>query len=139
MPAELPPLRFDAAIRADAFEQEVTASVAGHDGALLATISRRVEGLHGRPSAVVVVNGDIDIETAPLLEVALLQAVEAWPQAYCDLDGVTFFGAVGVNVLLTAQQRAQAVGHRFAVRGVGATTRRVLAVFGLDQTIAGVA
>jgi anti-anti-sigma factor len=133
--------------RADAFEHEVAASVAAADGSVLATISRRVEAdLEGDTEAdgdgagmvaVVTVNGALDLDTAPLLRAALLQAVEQWPTAYCDLGAVTCFGAVGANILLDADERARALGHVFAVRGAAGMTRRVLRIFGLDQTIAG--
>lgn len=115
----------------------ISASVAGPDGGALLTVTRHVEGDDTGPAArvmVVTVAGQVDLATDPLLRMALLDSVQRHPSVCCDLSGVTFFGAAGVNVLVAVLELARTTGCRFALRGVHGITRRVLRVAGLDGT-----
>jgi anti-anti-sigma factor len=113
----------------------VAISVAGVDGRVIATISRRLESTGDRTDvSVVSVDGDVDLDTAPLLEQALLTAINDRPRTCLDLDHVDFFSAAGVNVLLKAHRHASGLGHSLALHGVHGLTERVLTIMGLDRT-----
>jgi anti-anti-sigma factor len=118
----------------------VTASVAGYDGTVIATITRTVEspaalaGVDG-PLSVVTVDGDIDQDTAPLLEQALRLAINDRLRTCLDMRRVDFFGAAGVHVLIAAQGHAASLRRCFVVRGVHGTANQVLTIVGLDRLI----
>jgi anti-anti-sigma factor len=118
----------------------VTASVAGYDGTVIATITRTVEspaalaGADG-PLSVVTVDGDIDQDTAPLLEQALRLAINDRPVTCLDMGRVDFFGAAGVHVLVAAQGHAAGLRHCFVLRGVHGIAARVLTIVGFDRMI----
>jgi anti-anti-sigma factor len=118
----------------------VTASVAGYDGTVIATITRTVESPAalagvGGPLSVVTVDGDIDQDTAPLLEQALRLAINDRLQTCLDMRRVDFFGAAGVHVLIAAQGHAASLRHCFVLRGVHGIADRVLTIVGLDRLI----
>jgi anti-anti-sigma factor len=118
----------------------VSASVAGYDGTVIATITRTVEspaalaGVDG-PLSVVTVDGDIDQDTAPLLEQALRLAINDRLRTCLDMRRVDFFGAAGVHVLIAAQGHAASLSHCFVLRGVHGTANQVLTIVGLDRLI----
>jgi len=118
----------------------VTASVAGYDGTVIATITRTVEspaalaGVDG-PLSVVSVDGDIDQDTAPLLEQALRLAINDRLRTCLDMRRVDFFGAAGVHVLMAAQGHAASLRHCFVLRGVHGIANQVLTIVGLDRLI----
>jgi anti-anti-sigma factor len=118
----------------------VSASVAGYDGTVIATITRTVEspaalaGVDG-PLSVVTVDGDIDQDTAPLLEQALRLAINDRLRTCLDMRRVDFFGAAGVHVLIAAQGHAESLSHCFVLRGVHGTANQVLTIVGLDRLI----
>jgi anti-anti-sigma factor len=118
----------------------VVTPVAALDGAVIATVVRRLE----RPSPevpgadpllVVAVDGELDMDSAPVLEDLLVQSIDGWARVCCDLQAVRFFGAAGANAVLAAHQHAAAKGHAFGLRGVHGITRCVLTAAGLDHTI----
>jgi anti-anti-sigma factor len=118
----------------------VSASVAGYDGTVIATITRTVQspaalaGVDG-PLSVVTVDGDIDQDTAPLLEQALRLAINDRLRTCLDMRRVDFFGAAGVHVLIAAQSHAASLRHCFVLRGVHGTANQVLTIVGLDRLI----
>ncbi|GAB7048357.1 STAS domain-containing protein [Catenuloplanes indicus] len=116
-----------------------TATVTGFNGAVIATVSRSLEHADGRtPLAVVSVHGDVDRDTAPLVERTLLRAIDEHPVTWLDVRQVGFFGAAGVHVLVRAHQRAAALGRTFELRGVHGITEQVLTIAGLDHMIAAI-
>lgn len=120
-------------------DSALSATVAGADGTVLATVSRHVERLPAGadPDSCVVIGaaGDIDEDTTPLLQTALIHAIDRRPDVRCDLSQVLFFGAAGANLLVAAHLHAVGRGHRFAVRGAHGTTRRVLRISNLDDLL----
>jgi anti-anti-sigma factor len=115
-------------------------SVAGFDGTVIATICCRIEPPSSptdgeAPMSVVSVEGDVDLDTAPLLEQALVLAINDRPRTCLDLCRVGFFSAAGVHVLLAANRHATRLGHSLTLRGVHGVTKRVLAIVGLDHVI----
>jgi anti-anti-sigma factor len=87
--------------------------------------------------ATVIADGDVDVDTAPLLRAAVIAAVDRHPRVCCDLRGVTFFGAAGSSALAAGHRRAAEAGARLEVRGAHGTTRRVLELTGLDILLTG--
>jgi anti-sigma B factor antagonist len=78
--------------------------------------------------AEVAVFGDIDLTTAPALEVELRSALMS-PLPNCvlvDLGSVPFMGVAGLQVLAAANQLAQADGVEFRVYGACRAARRSL-------------
>ena len=114
----------------------LSASVAGFDGAVIATISRHNEYVEGSGyTAVVGVVGDVDLDAAPLLHRTLVSAIDGNARVCCDLSEVRFFGASGADTMLAAHWHASAAGRRFSVRGVRGLTRRVFDITGLDRVL----
>lgn len=83
---------------------------------------------HGDWLTVVAVEGEIDQDTAPLVRLALSQALDGRAAVCCDLSRVTFLGAAGAGMLLSAHARAVASGRVFFLRGAWGITARVLDV-----------
>ncbi len=121
------------------FWDGTSARVAGYDGAVLATISRRTGtgSGPGRSEAIISVDGDLDQDTAPLLRAVLVQELAHWPRVCCDMTGVDFLGAAGVTTLLAAHRRAGELGHAFSVRGVHGVAEHVLVIAGPGGMVAG--
>jgi len=116
-----------------------TGTVTGVDGTVLVTISRHTEGrgnLGDAALVVVDVVGDIDLSTAPLLQISLARAIERDRQVCCDLSRVQFLGADAVNTILTAVRIADETGCTFTVRGVHGIGARVFQITGLDSVLA---
>ena len=86
--------------------------------------------------AVVAADGDIDMDTAPVLRHMLAQALDCRPIVCCDLSQVTFFGAAAANLLLAMHWRATGRGHLLLLRGARAMTEYVLAVVDPDLVVA---
>lgn len=84
-----------------------------------------------RDQMVLLTEGEIDLATAPLLERALLAAVEGHSRVCCDLTGVTFFSAAGLTALVTAHRRAADTGCHFSVRRARGITQRILHLSGI--------
>ena len=117
---------------------DLSATVAGFDGALIATVSRHDEDHPDNGiTAVVEVVGDVDRDSAPLLHSTLVSAIDGNPRVCCDLSAVAFFGASGANTMLAAHWHASAAGRRFTVRGVHGLARRVFDITGLDHVLTG--
>jgi len=116
------------------------AATIADDTSVLITVSRFVEPLSadaaGAALTVVAVDGEIDIDTTPLLRSLLMQALRGSNPVCCDLGGVTFFGAAGANTLLAVHRHATESGRDFSVRGVYGITGLVLSVADPDRVIA---
>jgi anti-sigma B factor antagonist len=85
--------------------------------------------------AVVAIRGDIDIASAPAFKSAIGEALAGGPEAIVlDLLQVDFFGSVGVQILLEAQQRVGDRG-RFAVVAEGVAAGRILQFLSLDELL----
>ena len=75
----------------------------------------RTEMLHG-DVYVIALEGEIDIDTAPILERAVARALEEMSKALVfDLTDVSFMDSSAVNVVLAARTRVAAFGGKVAV------------------------
>jgi anti-anti-sigma factor len=90
---------------------------------------------HEGGAVVLIVSGELDLASGPVLEVALDSIASGAPEVVVDLDGLTFFGSTGVNVLVDALHRLSARGTRLGVRVDRPLTRRVLELCGLSDLL----
>ncbi|MGN2636702.1 STAS domain-containing protein [Nocardia takedensis] len=85
-------------------------------------------------TAVLTVNGEVDVASAPQLQSAIEEALKAQPPVLVvDLSGVGFFGSAGLSVLLVASEAAPAGGLRVVASD---QVRRPIEVTGLDKLLA---
>ena len=63
------------------------------------------------PSATVVLDGEIDIATAPAIRRLLMAAISGGDvHLTVDMSGVAFIGAAGIGILVAAANRAREAG-----------------------------
>jgi anti-sigma B factor antagonist len=80
----------------------------------------------------VFVDGEIDVETAPLLRAALACS----PGPIClDLSGVDFCDVTGINLILDADRLLREAGHLLVLVGVPPQLRHLLRVLCLDDDL----
>jgi anti-sigma B factor antagonist len=117
----------------------VRATIADGAETILVTLTRGTgAGLAGAgdPLTVVAIEGEIDLNTAPLVRLALSHALDGRTAVCCDLSEVTFFGAAATNTVLAAHQQAAALHLVFFLRGVHGLVGRVLAILDPDRLVA---
>jgi anti-sigma B factor antagonist len=89
--------------------------------------------------AVVAVTGEVDLSTAAQLERFVLASIPAQrvppPGLVLDLSGVEFFGAAGIAVLLSAQERIEQVGGWLRLLDVPPIVTRILVVTDLQDRL----
>lgn len=84
------------------------------------------------------VEGDVDLATAPQLQVALLAEVAeaARPgEISVNLTRVRFLDAVGIGALIDARNAAQRAGLGFSVHNPRPIVRRVVDALGLAEVL----
>jgi len=83
------------------------------------------------------VAGEIDVYTAPRLQVALAEALAGRVPAriVVDMSGVGFCDSTGLNVLLAAQRRAREGGGELELAGPRSAIRKVLQLTGLQSVL----
>ena len=88
----------------------------------------------GRP--VVVLDGELDLATAPQLASVALALVEAGaPDVIIDAEKLTFCDSSGLTVFVQIANSLQATSGRLAVAGPSPIVRRVLELSGLVESI----
>jgi anti-sigma B factor antagonist len=88
------------------------------------------------PSATVVLDGEIDIATAPAIRRLLLAAISGGDvHLTVDVSGVTFIGAAGIGVLVAAANRAREAGGGLSLLAPSPQVRRLLDVCPLDTIL----
>ncbi|WP_299535880.1 STAS domain-containing protein [uncultured Streptomyces sp.] len=83
---------------------------------------------------VLTVTGELDYHTSTRLH----QALDDVPLApgtglVIDLAGLTYCDSTGITLLVTAYQRAEAIGARFSLAATSPDLLRVFHIVGLDQ------
>ena len=87
--------------------------------------------------ALLSVAGEVDLETASQLGDAAADALQSVsPHLLLDLSGVTFMDSTGLKVLLAVQRRADLAAGSLAVAGTTRPVSKILALTGLDPTVA---
>ena len=93
-----------------------------------------IEAVHGATSEVVIVCGELDVATAPLLEAVLDTVACRRPQRLeVDLAGVTFLDAFALATLNTARLRQAACHGTLVLLRPSPIARRVLRLSGLGR------
>lgn len=90
-----------------------------------------VEDLEGW--ALVRVNGDIDVATAPRLREELIGVISGGqPRIVLDLDGVDFLDSTGLGVIVSALKRTRTHGGDLRLVCTRPALRRLFELTGLD-------
>ena len=88
------------------------------------------------PSATVVLDGAIDISTAPAIRRLLMAAISGGDAHLAvDMSGVTFIGAAGIGVLVAAANRARQAGGGLSLLAPSRQVRWLLDVLHLDAIL----
>ncbi|WP_189058814.1 STAS domain-containing protein [Longimycelium tulufanense] len=81
----------------------------------------------------VVVDGEIDLLTAPLLRAVMAEQLShGCERLVLDLDGVQFLGSAGLAVLVAGQSDAERLGCQLCLVYNGRAVARALVASGLD-------
>lgn len=102
------------------------------DGALW--VQRTVENL----SVVVTACGELDLNTAPVLntQLELAEAIVVPPApVVLDLTAISFLGSTGLSILVEHHERCVALGSSLRIVPGGRAVTRPLAMTGLDQIL----
>ena len=84
---------------------------------------------------LLIVAGEIDIATVPVLRERLSALAAAGDAVVADLDQVSFIDAAGLGVLARAAGQAAAQGTSLRVVCARRQTRRLFRLTGLDRTV----
>jgi len=85
------------------------------------------------PSALIRVEGEIDLSTAPEVRSAIAHAVDdGCRDIRVDLSGVSFMDCAGVNALLWCRKHAGSAEGRLSLARVSPSAARILHLTGLD-------
>ena len=84
-------------------------------------------------AAIVVLKGDVDLESSPAAREVLLKSVDGAGKVLVDLSSVTYIDSSGVASLVEALQAAKRNGGKFALVAASDPTRRVLELARLDK------
>ena len=82
---------------------------------------------------VVLVCGELDVATAPLLNEHLLGLIGAGHHVVLDLASVEFMDSSGLEVLVTCYSRAELFGSGLVLRRPSYRVRRLLELTGLTS------
>lgn len=83
-------------------------------------------------TAVVVVEGEIDMATTPQLTAQVREHVRTAEHLVLDLAGVSFLDARGTHALTAAQLNVSDAGGTLQIVGIRPTAARVMRLCGLD-------
>ncbi|MFT4596808.1 MAG: anti-anti-sigma factor [Paracrocinitomix sp.] len=84
----------------------------------------------------VVLSGEIDTHTSPLLE-EHLDGIDDATSAVLDLAAVSFISSAGLAAMLTAQSRLKAAGGSLTVRNPTSAVERMISLSGLTNLLGG--
>ena len=94
----------------------------------------RVDTTAGEDRAELVVAGEIDIATAPLLRSDLHRVIQGGPtEVTIDMAGVDFIDSAGLGVLIGAVGRLRERGGRLVLRHLQPAPRKVIDITGLQD------
>ena len=85
-------------------------------------------------SGVIVLEGEVDIYTAPRFKESMLELLDAGVQKLVvDLSGVTFIDSTALGVLIGGLRRLRDAGGEMALVVTTSPVERVLTITGLDK------
>lgn len=79
-----------------------------------------------------VLTGELDLATAPLLEAALARARERGGDITLDMAGLEFMDSTGIKVIITSARRLEGNGS-LILRAPGPAIRRVLDLVQIER------
>ena len=85
--------------------------------------------------AIVVVNGELDVGTAPGLGGQLAPLADTGSHLILDLAGLRFCDCAGLNLFLRLQRRARAVGGSLHLAAPTAQVRRLITLARLSDVL----
>jgi anti-anti-sigma factor len=87
--------------------------------------------------AVVVLRGELDVATAPDLEAALRERLDAGQDVVVDLRELAFMDSTGLRVLVAAHARVEGGGPSFLIvpPPPGAPVAKILAITGVASVL----
>ena len=94
----------------------------------------RIDTVHLDGLAVVAVEGEIDLATAPSFGAAIDEGLRQVGRVVLDLAGVTFMDSSGLNVLVAAASQS-ATPNTVLIRNAPASVQRLLSITGLNEVI----
>jgi anti-sigma B factor antagonist len=81
--------------------------------------------------------GEVDLASAQTIRELLTNAIAADDaDVVVDMSRVTFMGATGLNILVSALNRLGDTGRRLIVKSPSASVRRILGICQMDQILA---
>lgn len=97
-------------------------------------LSVRISELDGW--ALVRVDGDVDVATAPRLREHLIGVITGGqPRIVLDLDGVAFLDSTGLGVIVGVLKRARTLGGDLRIVCTQPGIRKVFEITALDRTM----
>jgi anti-sigma B factor antagonist len=84
---------------------------------------------------VLVVSGEIDLATAPVVERELLQAMESHDRVAIDLSRTSYMDSTGLHVMMAADRRLRARNGRLLIVQGPPQVRRVFELTGLNDRL----
>jgi anti-anti-sigma factor len=87
--------------------------------------------------AVVVVRGELDLATAPELQAALSERLDAGQDVVLDLRELAFLDSTGLRVLVATHARAEGGEQSFLIvrPRPGAMIEKILAISGVENVL----
>jgi anti-anti-sigma factor len=99
------------------------------------SVWKLTEVAHLDGDRLLILQGELDIATAPELA-ATLDRMRAYRHAVVlDLEGVTFMDSTGLMTLMDAWLEAERDGWEFSVRAASAPVRRVIELAGVERLL----
>lgn len=98
----------------------------------------RIETRDGDQHPVVAVHGELDVDGAPELRRALIEAIDEHPgrRLVVDLEGVDFIDSAGLGVLVGGRKRAKDADGDLVLVATGQSVVKVLELTGLTRVFA---
>jgi anti-sigma B factor antagonist len=98
-------------------------------------VAVHLEPRDGQDVPVVAVRGELDLDSAPDLRSALIEAIDEHPgrQVVVDLEGVDFIDSAGLGVLVGGLERARTRDGDLVLVATGRSVVRVLELTGLTR------
>jgi anti-sigma B factor antagonist len=82
---------------------------------------------------MLVVRGEIDVQTAPALREALIELIDdGGPRILVDLEGVGFIDSVGLGMLMAGLKRARSRGADLEIIATGRAVIQVFEITGVN-------
>jgi anti-sigma B factor antagonist len=107
-------------------------------GRNMQAFSLRVTDGRTADARVLLVGGEVDLQTAPLLSdrAGSVLRQEAVHELAVDLGGVTFIDSTGLNALVGLSNLSGQLGKSLILRNVSARVLTVMGITGLDRLFA---